>query len=132
MQKGGGRTCRGDSGIRRRRQMRIRLRSDESRVVRPSLFRSVSDEGVDAVVTVVLPVRNAAGTLTRALASLRAQTLTDWNAWLVDDGSTDGTPQRLHEAAANDERFRVIEQPALGLVAALNVGLAAAEGSFVA
>lgn len=44
-----------------------------------------------ARVTVVIAARNAASTLPETLASLQAQTLRDWEAVLVDDGSTDGT-----------------------------------------
>lgn len=83
-------------------------------------------------VSVLLPVRNAAGTIARAVAGVRAQTRTDWELVAVDDGSTDGTRELLRRAAAEDARIRLLEQPPLGLVAVLNAGLAVARGRFIA
>lgn len=83
-------------------------------------------------VTVLMPVRDAVGTIDRALASLAAQTLETWEAVVVDDGSTDGTAARLQAWAARDPRVCVVPRPAEGIVAALNAGLGRARGTFVA
>lgn len=83
-------------------------------------------------VSVLLPVRDAQGTLARAVASVRAQTLRDWELVAVDDGSTDGSREWLRGVAREDGRIRLVEQPTLGLVAALNHGLEAARGRFIA
>jgi glycosyltransferase involved in cell wall biosynthesis len=81
---------------------------------------------------VVLPVWNAAATLARAVASIRGQNLADWELIAVDDGSTDGSPDVLAALARADRRVRVQRQPHRGIVAALNAGLAAARGAFIA
>jgi glycosyltransferase involved in cell wall biosynthesis len=83
-------------------------------------------------VSIVLPVRNGAATLSRAVASVAGQTRGDWQLVAVDDGSTDGTREWLRRAAAADARITVVEQPALGLVDALNAGLAVAQGRLIA
>ncbi len=83
-------------------------------------------------VSVVLPVRNAAATLARAVASIRAQPWRDWELLAVDDGSTDGTREILAALARDEPRLRVLTRPPAGLVAALNAGLAAARGEFIA
>jgi len=75
-------------------------------------------------VTVIVPGRDVADYAPQALASLRAQTLPDWRAILVDDGSTDATPGIFREAAAADPRFTVVRhEVSRGLGAARNAGL---------
>jgi glycosyltransferase involved in cell wall biosynthesis len=87
---------------------------------------------MNPAISVVLPVRDGAATLGRALASLRAQTWTDWELIAVDDGSTDATGALLAQAVRDDARVRVLSCEREGIVVALNAGLAAARGEFVA
>ncbi len=79
-----------------------------------------------------MPVRDAAATVGRAVASIAAQTLPDWELIVVDDGSRDGTAGIVAAAAAVDPRVRLRRQGREGIVAALNAGIAAARGEFVA
>lgn len=83
-------------------------------------------------ISVVMPVYNAAVTLGRAVASVVAQDERSWELVAVDDGSDDGSPALLQQAAAQDSRIRVISAPHGGIVSALNRGLAAARGGYVA
>ncbi|MBI5692169.1 MAG: glycosyltransferase [Verrucomicrobia bacterium] len=83
-------------------------------------------------VSVLLPVRNAAATVARAVNSIRAQTLGDWELVVVDDGSSDGTAEVLAALARAEPRLRVLTRPADGIVAALNAGLAASRGRWIA
>jgi glycosyltransferase involved in cell wall biosynthesis len=83
-------------------------------------------------VSVLLPVRNAAPTLPGCLASLARQTEPAWECVLVDDGSTDATRVIADAAAARDPRVRVLAPGRLGLVGALNAGLAACRAPLVA
>jgi glycosyltransferase involved in cell wall biosynthesis len=80
----------------------------------------------------VLPVRDAAATIARAVGSIRAQTFAAWELIVIDDGSVDGTREILDRIAREEPRLRVIGGPRAGLVAALNAGLAVADGEFVA
>lgn len=64
-----------------------------------------------AQVTVGMPTLNNAGTLQRAIASVRAQTFGDWQLIISDDGSVDGTDQIARRAADEDPRIRLIRQP---------------------
>ncbi|MDE2485979.1 MAG: glycosyltransferase family 2 protein [Alphaproteobacteria bacterium] len=83
-------------------------------------------------VSVIVPAYNAEAFVGRTLASLRAQTFTDFEAIVVDDGSTDGTAAVVAEIAAADPRVRLIRQPNGGVAAARNRALAEARGPYVA
>jgi len=83
-------------------------------------------------VSIVMPVFNEAALLPATLDSVRRQSLTDFECVVVDDGSTDATPQILAEYAAQDARFRIVTQPNGGISNALNAGLAAARGDWIA
>ena len=82
--------------------------------------------------SVLLPARDAAGTLPAALASLRRQTLRSWECVLVDDGSRDATGRIARAAACADPRVVVLHTPRVGIVAALSVGLDRCRGRYVA
>jgi len=83
-------------------------------------------------VTVLLPVRNGAGTLAEAAESILGQSFAGFELLIVDDGSSDGTAGVLERLAGEDRRVRVVRQEALGLVAALNRGVAEARGALIA
>jgi glycosyltransferase involved in cell wall biosynthesis len=83
-------------------------------------------------VSVVIPAYNAAKHISRTLLSLQAQTFGDFEALLVDDGSTDATADVVAEAAGRDRRIRLIQQSNGGVAAARNRGLAAARGRYFA
>lgn len=72
--------------------------------------------------------------LKEAIESVLAQSFTDWELILVDDGSTDGSSKIACEAA-NDERIRYIDHPGhtnRGMSASRNAGIAEARGKFIA
>lgn len=83
-----------------------------------------------ASVSVVLPTYNRAPTLSRAVRSVLAQTFTDLELIVVDDGSTDATSSVL--AQFDDPRLRVLRQPNAGAAAARNAGIALAQGEWLA
>ncbi len=83
------------------------------------------------LVSVVIPAYNAQSTLAETVRSLLAQSLTDWRAIIVDDGSTDSTPSIASDFAWRDERITHLRQPNQGLAAARNTGLDAATGRYV-
>lgn len=83
-------------------------------------------------ISVVMPIYNAARWLSTALDSILGQTFADFELVAVNDGSTDGSLGILQTYAARDPRVRIISRPNTGIIGALNDGLAAARGQFVA
>lgn len=81
-------------------------------------------------VSIIMPAFNAGTTLSEALGSLLAQTFADWEAIVIDDGSTDTSAAVAGEFAARDARIRVVSQANGGVGAARNRGLAEAVGQF--
>jgi glycosyltransferase involved in cell wall biosynthesis len=83
-------------------------------------------------VSVVMPVRDGERFLREALESTLAQTLADLELIVVDDGSTDATPEILAEAAQGDPRLRIQRQEPGGLSVAINAGCALAQAPLIA
>jgi glycosyltransferase involved in cell wall biosynthesis len=84
------------------------------------------------IVDILLPVFNGAVTITEAIESLQRQTFTNFRVIVVDDGSTDQTPEVLAALRARDSRITVVTQPNGGIVDALNAGLRLCQAEFVA
>jgi len=82
-------------------------------------------------VTVVMPAYNAEDVVGEAIESVLGQTHTDWQLVVVDDGSTDRTPELVRAYADPRVRLLGIEHSGLPAVAR-NRGLAASESPFVA
>ncbi len=85
----------------------------------------------EPVASVIVPCRNAAGTVEAAIAGALASPLESLEVLAVDDGSTDNTACVLDGIAARDPRVRVIRLPPRGVSAARNAALAAARGEFL-
>lgn len=86
---------------------------------------------MSTVVSVIVPLWNSAATIEATLSSLLAQSLRDWEAIVIDDGSTDAGPGVANRFAAADPRVRVISQANRGLAAARNAGIQRAGGCFI-
>ena len=82
-------------------------------------------------ISVIIPVYNVEGTLQRCVESVLRQTFADWEAILVDDGSTDGSGSICDSFARKDHRISVIHKNNGGLSDARNCGLDVAQGDFV-
>ena len=82
-------------------------------------------------ISVVVPVYNVEAYLEKCIDSILAQTFTDFEMILVDDGSTDASPSIIDRRAAEDPRIRVIHKKNGGLSDARNEGMKIAEGEYV-
>ena len=85
------------------------------------------------LVSIIVPVHNAAGSLHRALRSVLSQTLTDYELILVDDCSADESIRILRKYCELDERVRLYSTATnSGPGVARNVGLRSAKGRYIA
>src|SRR5262245_58991929 len=83
-------------------------------------------------VSILIPLFDGEAFIGESLASVRAQTVEDWEAIVVDDGSSDGGAAIAAEAAARDARIRLLRQANAHTQAARNTALAAARGEWIA
>lgn len=89
--------------------------------------------GILPQVSVVLPVYNGEHYLAEAIESILAQTFTDFEFIIVDDGSTDGTAGILERYAGRDGRIHVLRNSVnCGFAPTLNRGIECARGEFIA
>ncbi len=83
-------------------------------------------------VSIIVPVYNCGTMFPLCLQSLREQSMTDFEVILVNNGSTDGSAEIARQTAREDCRFRVIDHLSGHAGTARNVGIAAAQGEYVA
>ena len=84
-----------------------------------------------AEVSIIVPVYQVEKYLRQCVDSILAQTFTDFELILVDDGSKDQSGQICDEYAGMDERIKVIHQENGGVASARNRGIDCAEGSYL-
>jgi glycosyltransferase involved in cell wall biosynthesis len=82
-------------------------------------------------ISIIVPCYNQAAFLSETLNSVLAQTATNWECIIVNDGSTDDTETVAKEWAVRDERFKYIHQQNGGLSAARNTGIESAKGEYI-
>lgn len=82
------------------------------------------------IISVIVAAYNADQYLRRCLDSILAQTFTDFEVILIDDGSTDDTGRIADEYASKDARFQVMHQENKGIAATRQIGLDAAAGEY--
>ena len=81
--------------------------------------------------SILVPTYNQAQYLGEALDSLSTQTDPDWEAIIVNDGSTDNTADIIEAYCQKDSRFQAIHKPNGGTGSALNVGLDNVKGEWI-
>lgn len=84
------------------------------------------------LVSIIVPVYQVEAYISECVESLLAQTYTNLEILLVDDGSTDSSGEICDEYAVKDDRVRVVHQRNQGLSAARNAGMGIAKGEYLA
>lgn len=85
----------------------------------------------DPLISVIIPVYNAAKYLEEALDSVAQQTYPSYEVLLIDDGCTDDSLAICEQFANRDDRFKVFQKPNGGVSSARNYGLDRANGQYV-
>jgi GT2 family glycosyltransferase len=87
----------------------------------------------DCPVSVLMPVYQPGEFIDAAIDSILGQTFEDFEFLIVDDGCDRHTAGRIEDWSRSDERVRLLRSPRnLGITQALNIGLAAARGEYIA
>lgn len=82
-------------------------------------------------VSIIVPVYNAENYLDECIQSILAQDLTNWELILINDGSKDRSLEICRRYEAQDARIDVLDGPNMGVSAARNRGLEAAQGEYI-
>lgn len=82
-------------------------------------------------ISVIIPIYNAESFLNECLVSIQEQTFSDYEAWLIDDGSTDNSGTICDNFAANNKLFHVIHKKNGGVSSARNAGLEKVNGEWI-
>lgn len=85
---------------------------------------------MSATVSVIVPTHNRREMLLQALQSVDSQTLKDWELWVVDDGSQDGSSGAVEQHFPKARLLRLC--PGLGASSARNLALEQAQGRYIA
>lgn len=83
-------------------------------------------------ISVIIPVYNCEDKIERCIESVTAQTFSDFELLIVDDGSTDGTGKLCDGYATNDNRINIFHCKNGGVSSARNFGLSKANGEYIA
>lgn len=87
----------------------------------------------EQLVSVIMPAWNAEKYIAESIKSVRNQTYQNWELLVIDDSSTDRTAEIIQKFAAQDSRIKYLNNlHSKGIVGALNSGLEAAKGDFIA
>jgi glycosyltransferase involved in cell wall biosynthesis len=82
------------------------------------------------MISIITPTYNRELLVQTTIKSIQAQTFTDWELIIVDDGSTDNTDQAV-KPFLEDSRIRYVKKENSGQAASLNVGVGYAKGTFI-
>jgi len=95
------------------------------------VYESALEKHKGPAITVVIPCYNYDKYVADAIRSVQAQTFSDWDCLVIDDGSTDDSLVKIKEAVNHDERFKVLAQSNRGVANARNRGAMEAKGEFL-
>ena len=82
-------------------------------------------------VSIITPCYNSASYIKDTIASVQAQTISDWEMIVVDDGSTDNSAEIIQQISLLDNRVKLVQKANGGSASARNLGLSHAQGEYI-
>lgn len=82
-------------------------------------------------VSIIVPAFNCQETIKETLNSIRKQTFTDFEVWIINDGSDDSTKKLVDSYCGRDSRFKLYSQKNQGVSVARNMGVQLSQGEYV-
>jgi len=89
------------------------------------------ESNVKPLISIIIPCYNYSLYIPQALKSLQEQDFTNWECWVIDDGSTDSTSRIVNDIAIYDKRINYVYQENQGQPVARNTGLRLAKGDYI-
>lgn len=84
-----------------------------------------------AEISILIPVKNEEAFIQECLRSIQEQTFDDWEAWVIDDHSTDDTFDIVEGFSRKDPRVRVVKNEGKGIIQALRTAYQRSSGKFI-
>lgn len=84
-----------------------------------------------ALISIVMPTYNRAQYITRCIESILTQSYTNWELWVIDDGSTDETSQIVQDYISKDERIHLYAQENQGPSTSRKIGIRLSKGACI-
>ena len=103
--------------------------NSDDKKAKGDLVPALSDRKVS--ISVIIPVYNQEAFIKECLDSLLRQTMREWEAVCIDDGSNDSSPAILDSYAESDKRIRVIHQENQGVSFSRNKAIGLASGEYL-
>ena len=85
----------------------------------------------DALISIIMPMRNAAAYVSESISSIIAQSYSSWQLIVINDRSTDNSPVIVENYALKEERIRLTKNEGEGIISALNHGLKQSTGTYI-
>lgn len=99
---------------------------------RLAIINTAQNSSDKKIISIILPVLNSEQTIEAAIKSIQAQSYPHWELLIIDDGSTDNTPNIINECAKQDSRIKRYQNTSnKGVAYARNVGLHYAKGDYL-
>src|SRR5690606_18308761 len=83
------------------------------------------------LISILLPFKNTAEFLPECLESIQNQTYTHWELLIVNDGSSDKSPQLVANFAKQDKRIKLFKNPGEGIISALRFAFEKSTGTYI-